>query len=69
MRTMTDVNATADQAAPIIEARALEKFYAQPDGRRIQVIVPIDLAIYPEKMAGSATNAHVCALVTSPKAL
>ncbi len=50
MRTMTGVNATADQAAPIIEVRALEKFYAQPDGRRIQVIVPIDLAIYPGKI-------------------
>jgi NitT/TauT family transport system ATP-binding protein len=32
---------------PIIEARKLEKFYPQPDGNRIQVIAPTDLAIYP----------------------
>jgi NitT/TauT family transport system ATP-binding protein len=32
---------------PIIEARKLEKFYPQPDGGRIQVIAPTDLAIYP----------------------
>jgi len=30
---------------PIIEARGVEKFYTQPDGNRIQVIAPIDLAI------------------------
>jgi NitT/TauT family transport system ATP-binding protein len=33
--------------APIIEARQLEKFYAQPDGSRVQVIAPTDLAVYP----------------------
>jgi NitT/TauT family transport system ATP-binding protein len=33
--------------APIIEARQLEKFYAQPDGSRIQVIAATDLAVYP----------------------
>ncbi|MBV9885835.1 MAG: ATP-binding cassette domain-containing protein, partial [Acidobacteria bacterium] len=33
--------------APIIEARKLEKFYPQPDGSRIQVIAPTDLAVYP----------------------
>src|SRR4030088_1285228 len=32
---------------PIIEARQLEKSYPQPDGSRIQVIAPTDLAIYP----------------------
>src|SRR5713101_5735220 len=37
-------------AEPIIEARALEKFYEQPDGGRIEVIVPIDLAVYPGKI-------------------
>jgi NitT/TauT family transport system ATP-binding protein len=37
-------------AEPIIEARALEKFYQQPDGGCIEVIVPIDLAIYPGKI-------------------
>jgi NitT/TauT family transport system ATP-binding protein len=35
---------------PIIEARKLEKFYPQPDGSRIQVIAPTDLAIYPGQM-------------------
>src|ERR1700743_2339952 len=33
--------------APIIEARKLEKFYPQPDGRRVQVIAPNDLAVCP----------------------
>src|SRR5260370_6451790 len=32
---------------PIIEARKLEKSYPQPDGSRIQVIAPTDLAVYP----------------------
>src|SRR5580704_238081 len=43
---------SADTAAsqPIIEARQLEKFYAQPDGTRIQVISATDLAIYPGKI-------------------
>src|SRR5580704_3628096 len=36
--------------APIIEARKLEKFYGQPDGGRIQVISPTDLAVYPGKI-------------------
>src|SRR3979490_761768 len=40
--------ATANIApTPIIEARKLEKSYPQPDGSRIQVIAPTDLAIYP----------------------
>src|ERR1700693_1131253 len=33
--------------APIIEARQIEKFYTQPDGGRVQVIAPTDLAVYP----------------------
>jgi NitT/TauT family transport system ATP-binding protein len=31
----------------IIEARAVEKYYAQPHGAKIQVIAPTDLAVYP----------------------
>src|SRR6202158_2918398 len=39
---------TANRAPiPIIEARKLEKSYPQPDGTRIQVIAPTDLAVYP----------------------
>jgi NitT/TauT family transport system ATP-binding protein len=38
---------TATALEPIIEARKLEKFYPQPDGNRIQVISPTDIAIYP----------------------
>ncbi len=33
---------------PIIEAHAVEKFYTQPNGRRVEVIAPIDLTVYPE---------------------
>src|SRR5581483_2789824 len=32
---------------PIIQARQVEKFYAQSKEARIQVIAPTDLAIYP----------------------
>jgi len=42
---------TLDAAtAPIIEARKLEKSYAQPDGTRIQIIAATDLAVYPGKI-------------------
>jgi NitT/TauT family transport system ATP-binding protein len=41
---MSTANTTID---PIIEAHQLEKFYAQPDGSRIQVIAATDLAVYP----------------------
>jgi len=34
-------------ANPIIQARAVEKFYPQPDGHRIEVIAPTDLEISP----------------------
>jgi len=32
---------------PIIRARAVEKFYVQPDGNRIEVVAPTDLEIQP----------------------
>jgi NitT/TauT family transport system ATP-binding protein len=32
---------------PIIEARQIEKFYGLPDGGRVQVIAPTDLAVFP----------------------
>ncbi|PYU05383.1 MAG: hypothetical protein DMG33_11185 [Acidobacteria bacterium] len=44
---MDEVNTLA---APLIEARALEKFYTQPDGGRAQVISPTNLAIYPAQI-------------------
>jgi NitT/TauT family transport system ATP-binding protein len=44
MSTSTTTSAAVE---PIIEARKLEKFYPQPDGKRIQVISPTDIAIYP----------------------
>ncbi len=34
----------------IIEASAVEKYYPQPDGNRIQVIAPTNLGIYPGKI-------------------
>jgi len=36
--------------SPIIQARAVEKFYVQPDGNRIEVIAPTDLEIFPGKI-------------------
>jgi NitT/TauT family transport system ATP-binding protein len=35
---------------PIICARAVEKFYLQPDGNRIEVIAPVDLDVEPGKI-------------------
>ncbi len=35
---------------PIIRAQAVEKFYTQPDGSRIEVIAPIDLDVEPGKI-------------------
>ena len=32
---------------PIVEARQIEKYYRQPEGREIQVIAPMDLSIEP----------------------
>jgi NitT/TauT family transport system ATP-binding protein len=46
----TAVSVASAAVAPIIEARQLEKFYVQPDGDRVQVIAPIDLAIYPNQI-------------------
>ena len=41
------MSTAATVPAPIIEVRQIEKFYTQPDGSRVQVIAPTDLAIYP----------------------
>jgi NitT/TauT family transport system ATP-binding protein len=37
---------------PIIEARAVEKYYARPDGNRIEVIAPTDLQIRAGQIVG-----------------
>jgi NitT/TauT family transport system ATP-binding protein len=37
-------------AEAIIEARAVEKYYPQPDGNRIEVIAPTDLSVSPGKI-------------------
>jgi NitT/TauT family transport system ATP-binding protein len=37
-------------AEPIIEIRHVEKWYVLPEGNRIEVIAPTDLAIYPEQI-------------------
>src|SRR5260221_3409729 len=41
------MSTAATVAAPIIEVRQIEKFYAQPDGSRVQLIAPRDRAINP----------------------
>src|SRR5450755_4203989 len=35
---------------PIIRAQAVEKFYVQPDGNRIEVVAPVDLDVEPGKI-------------------
>ncbi len=39
-------------AEAIIQARAVEKYYSQPDGNRIEVIAPTDLDVCPGKIIG-----------------
>jgi NitT/TauT family transport system ATP-binding protein len=39
-------------AEAIIEACAVEKYYPQPDGNRIEVIAPTDLSVSPGKIVG-----------------
>ncbi|HEY6352210.1 MAG TPA: AAA-associated domain-containing protein [Candidatus Angelobacter sp.] len=41
------VPAEAPTGEPIIEARAIEKSFVQPDGERIQIVAPLDLRICP----------------------
>ena len=38
------------EAEPILEARQVEKCFTQPDGNEIQVIAPLDLAVYPKSI-------------------
>ncbi len=47
---MLNLNVGAALPESIIQARALEKYYTQPDGNRIQVIAPTDLEISPGKI-------------------
>ena len=42
-------------AEPIIEARAVEKCFVQPEGGKIEVIAATDLAIYPQTVVGTRT--------------
>ncbi|MDP9122299.1 MAG: nitrate/sulfonate/bicarbonate ABC transporter ATP-binding protein [Acidobacteriota bacterium] len=37
-------------ADPIIETRAVEKFYLSPEGHRIDVIAPTSFAVHPDKL-------------------
>src|SRR6266496_874554 len=61
---------------PIVEARAVEKFYPQPDGHRIQVIASTDLAIFPDGIlailgpsgSGKSTLLRMLAGLTPPSA-
>jgi NitT/TauT family transport system ATP-binding protein len=42
--------AVAEDGAPILEGRGLEKFFAQPDGGRIEVVSPTNIEILPGKI-------------------
>lgn len=43
-------NGVGTLSEAIIQACAVEKFYPQPDGKRIQVIAPVDLSIEPGRI-------------------
>lgn len=61
---------------PILEGVALEKFYAQPDGGRIEVVSPTDIKIMPGKIlallgpsgCGKSTLLHLIAGLHKPTA-
>ena len=61
-------------ARPIIEAVQIEKSFLQPDGRQIQVIGPIDLAIEPDSIVallgpsgcGKSTLLRILTGLTAP---
>jgi NitT/TauT family transport system ATP-binding protein len=42
--------ASPQTVEPIVETREVEKYYVQPEGNRIEVIAPTNLAIYPDKI-------------------
>ena len=42
--------AGSEENEPILEGRDLEKFYAQPDGARIEVVSPTNIKIMPGKI-------------------
>src|SRR5579872_4547060 len=44
---LTVRNPHMSRADVLIEAIGVEKFYPAPDGNRIEVIAPLDLALYP----------------------
>ena len=45
--TVPSTTAVEGSQEPILEGRGIEKFYAQPDGSRVEVISPTDLKIMP----------------------
>lgn len=63
-------------ADSIIEARAVEKCFVQPEGGKIEVIAPTDLAIYPETIvallgpsgSGKSTLLRILAGLAQPSA-
>ena len=63
-------------AGAIIEARAVEKCFVQPEGGKIEVIAPTDLAIYPETIvallgpsgSGKSTLLRILAGLAPPSA-
>src|SRR5579864_4211204 len=40
-------HATEPTEQPIIEAQGVEKTFLQPDGKKVQIVAPLDLKIYP----------------------
>jgi len=64
----------AEQGETIIEGRQLEKSYAQPDGREIQIIAPMDLSVESDSIfallgpsgSGKSTLLRILSGLTAP---
>jgi NitT/TauT family transport system ATP-binding protein len=46
-RTPPCIAEEMETGEPIIHAQAVEKFFMQQDGERVQVVAPLDLSVYP----------------------
>jgi NitT/TauT family transport system ATP-binding protein len=73
-KRMEAISNPSEPIQPIVEARHVEKSFLQPDGRQVQVIAPLDLAIEPDAVtallgpsgSGKSTLLRILTGLTEP---